>query len=120
MVMAWSVDRLGRSLQDLVGFLSAQLAFLIGRGLVKSGDSEVDNRPAHGSALTASQVHNSRRSKMVRFIGISTTPFRDVFSYRPERLCRASRPAAPPQLLPTRHQQFSWTSMRTNVLLRGT
>jgi hypothetical protein len=23
MVMAWSVDRLGRSLQDLVGFLSA-------------------------------------------------------------------------------------------------
>ena len=30
MVMAWSVDRLGRSLQDLVGFLSELHAFKIG------------------------------------------------------------------------------------------
>jgi DNA invertase Pin-like site-specific DNA recombinase len=48
MVMAWSVDRLGRSLQDLVGFLSEQHALRIDLFLHKQG---IDTTTPAGKAM---------------------------------------------------------------------
>src|SRR6202521_3019960 len=48
MVMAWSVDRLGRSLQDLVGFLSELHALRIDLYLHQQG---LDNRTAAGTRV---------------------------------------------------------------------
>src|SRR6476620_3238677 len=48
MVMAWSVDRLGRSLQDLIGFLSELHAFKIDLLLRQQG---VDTTTPAGKAM---------------------------------------------------------------------
>jgi DNA invertase Pin-like site-specific DNA recombinase len=48
MVMAWSVDRLGRSLQDLVGFLSELHAFKIDLFLRQQG---LDTTTLAGKAM---------------------------------------------------------------------
>ena len=48
MVMAWSVDRLGRSLQDLVGFLSELHAFKIDLFLRQQG---LDTTTPAGKAM---------------------------------------------------------------------
>ena len=50
MVMAWSVDRLGRSLQDLVGFLSEFHSFRIDLFLHQQGlDTTTPGRQGHVS-----------------------------------------------------------------------
>jgi DNA invertase Pin-like site-specific DNA recombinase len=50
MVMAWSVDRLGRSLQDLVGFLSELHALRIDLFLHQQG---LDTTTPSGKAMLA-------------------------------------------------------------------
>ena len=52
MVMAWSVDRLGRSLQDLVGFLSELHALRIDLYLHQQG---LDTRTPAGKAMQFAQ-----------------------------------------------------------------
>src|SRR5215510_9021573 len=73
----------------------AQLAFLIGRGLIDRTDPEIDNRSAHSSTLPVWQRKDAMRrtdnqsifntgnwlSKMARCLGFSARPFRGVFSY---------------------------------------
>src|SRR5215469_7767439 len=73
----------------------AQLAFLIGRGLIDRTDAEIDNRSAHSSTLPVWQRKDAMRrtdnqsifntgnwaSKMARCLGFSARPFRGVFSY---------------------------------------
>jgi hypothetical protein len=41
----------------------AQLALLIGRGLIEGGDSEIDNRPAHSLASSFAIAHEIRFPK---------------------------------------------------------
>jgi DNA invertase Pin-like site-specific DNA recombinase len=52
MVMAWSVDRLGRSLQDLLAFLSELHALRIDLFLYQQGPRHNDTSRAVQSALT--------------------------------------------------------------------
>jgi hypothetical protein len=71
MVMAWSVDRLGRSLQDLVGFLSELHAFKIWRnefvklwrllgglayGSLPSGSASIHRQCSASTALSTAQA----------------------------------------------------------------
>jgi DNA invertase Pin-like site-specific DNA recombinase len=48
MVMAWSVDRLGRSLQDLVGFLSELHALKIDLSCANRASTHLKHRLAGG------------------------------------------------------------------------
>src|SRR5205814_1300781 len=73
----------------------AQLAFLIGRGLIDRTDAEIDNRSAHSSTLPVWRRKNAMRrtdnqpifdtrnwtSKIARFLRFSARAFRGVFSY---------------------------------------
>jgi hypothetical protein len=75
----------------------AQLAFLIGRGLIDRTDAEIDNRSAHSSTLPIWQRKDAMRctdnqsifdtansaSKMARYLGFSVSRFRRGFSVRP-------------------------------------
>jgi hypothetical protein len=57
-VMAWSVDRLGRSLQDMIGFLSELhvLRLLEHRGRVASGVKTPAHCPTSSMAIPPSMV----------------------------------------------------------------
>src|SRR5262249_53145645 len=65
----------------------AQLAFLIGRGLIDCTDAEIDHRSAHGfSSLQAAGAEYRKicagnwASKIARFLRFSARAFRGVFS----------------------------------------
>src|ERR1700755_1076147 len=84
----------------------AQLAFLIGRGLIDRTDAEIDNRSAHSSTLPAWQSKDATHrtdnqsvfntgnwaSKMARCLGFSARSFRGVFSYT---RCERTAPRTP-------------------------
>src|SRR5262245_11315364 len=73
----------------------AQLAFLIGRGLIDRTDAEIDNRSAHSSTLPVwrkkDAMHRTDNQsifntgnwppKIARFLRFSARAFRGVFSY---------------------------------------
>jgi DNA invertase Pin-like site-specific DNA recombinase len=57
-VMAWSVDRLGRSLQDLVNFLSELHALKVDLFLKTQG---IDTTTPSGKAMSTSSGASSRK-----------------------------------------------------------